>query len=54
MSLDDKLRTHLKALVFDEWDYEDFLDEGLESYVAAIKQAFAEDELQRLKKAANL
>lgn len=39
-NLDEILELKLKALVFDEWDYEDFIKEGLSSYVEAIKRAF--------------
>lgn len=46
--IDDKLRAKLKALVFDEWDYEDFLAEGLEFYVKAIKQVFADEPIIKL------
>lgn len=42
-NLDKRLREKLKALVFDEWDYEDFVKHGLDSYVKAIKQDLQDD-----------
>lgn len=41
--LDKKLEQLFKAVVFDEWEYSDFIKEGLPSYVKAIKQAFIDD-----------